>query len=800
MQEPTAPSWQHDEPSSTGPIIPRGEVEAELQRILASPIFRKAPRHSRFLSFVTRKALDASGDCIKEYLIGVEVFDRESDYDPGSDPVVRVEAGRLRSRLTAYYRKDGRLDPIHIELPKGTYAPVFQRNGIAPIEDAVPALRDGAGDVLIVPDTGPLEAASPKRKGRRIWAPALLLAFCLVAGYGAHRWRRSQAIASALANAPLVVADFTNTTGDAVFDDSLRQGLSSQLEQSPYLNLLSDRRIQQTLSLMAQPKDVRLTHQLAREACLRTAGAAVLEGSISMRGSQYALGLKAVSCDDGAPLTYVEITAARRDQVLKALGEAATNLRRKLGEPLVSVRQYDVPLESVTTSSLEALQAYTLGLRAKNVWGDFATAVPLLQRATSLDPNFAIAYSALGTIYPGSDGVAEEYLRKAYELRDRASLREQFYIDSHYHHLVTGDREAAKRVYELWNQTYPQDAAPISNLGQIYGVLGNHGKALTAFQNAVKLEPGNGLMQANLVLGYMEVNRLDEAQATAREAQAHNLDPPLIHLDLYFIDILQHDAAGMEQEPIGLMNKPGWEARMLGVEASTAAQGGQFVRSRNFTRRAVDFAVMANDKEAAAYYQSVAAVHEALVGNVDAAQRGLRAAQALSNKEYVNHAMVLALTGDFARAMQLVQSLNKQQPKDTVLQFNQLPAIRAAIALKQGDPAKAIEVLAPIAPYELGDGAYIPLYGVYLRGNAYLAQRQGVAAAAEFQKILDHPGVVLNEPIGALAHLGLGRAYVLSGDKVKARAAYQDFFAIWKDADPDIPIYKQAKAEYAKLK
>ena len=798
MQERTSESHQDGAHLSSGPAIPPEEVEAELRRILASQAFRKAPRHSRFLSFVVRKALAGYGESLKEYLIGLEVFDREADYDPSTDPVVRVEAGRLRSRLGEYYERLGKSDPVRIDLPKGTYLPLFHRNGIAPTGAA---LDEDVHKVIVIPGAGPPAVPSKNRTLRWSWALAILLVLCMLAGYGIHRWRKAQAIASALAANPLVLADFTNTTGDSVFDGTLRRGLAAQLEQSPFLTLLSDQRIADTLVLMLQPRDTRLTHPLAREVCQRTSSTAVVEGSIAMQGSKYALALKAVNCVDGELLADVGVTADGKDQVLKALGKAATKLRAKLGESPDSLQRYDVPLENVTTSSVEALQAYTLGKRAVYAWGDYAAAIPLYQRAVSLDPNFAVAYEALGTTYSneGEPSKADLNLGKAYALRDRVSAREKFAIESHYHHLVTGDRLAAARVYQLWAQTYPNDVGPHANLGQIYDTLGDHVKELDAFQEAVKLQPGDALMSANLVLAYVELNRLDEARAVAREAQARNLDPSLTHLELYMVDFLEHDTAGMEMEAVGLERKPDWEARMLDVEATTAAYSGQFVSSRELTRRAVDLAQSEGHKEVAASYEGTAAVQEAVVGNAMLAIQLAKASLALSKDPDVALTLALALAGDTTQATGLAADLAKRGARSTEVQFIFLPTIRAAIALAKGNSAEAIETLAPVTPYELGDVMIVALYPVYVRGNAYLAEGQGPEAAAEFQKIVDHPGIVMNEPIGALAHLGLGRAYALSGDTTKATTAYQDFLALWKDADPDIPIYKQAKAEYAKL-
>ncbi|MGA7921622.1 MAG: protein kinase [Candidatus Acidiferrales bacterium] len=647
-----------------------------------------------------------------------------------------------------------------------------------------------------------VQAVAQKRPGRwTILIPAaVVVVAALVAGGLYFRLRHAAPLTE---KDTIVLADFTNTTGDSVFDGALRQGLSSQLEQSPFLNLLSDERVAQMLALMAQPKDARLTRELAREVCQRTASTASIEGSISSLGSQYVLGLKAVNCRNGDVLANEQATANGKEQVLKVLGEAATKVRVKLGESLASVQKYDAPAENVTTPSLEALQAYSLGYLREEVKRDPAAAIPLFQRAVSLDPNFAMAYARLGTNYfnLGETARAAENTSKAYELRERVSEREKFCIVSLYEDFVTGNLDAARKAYELWAQTYPRDDIPPTNLAAIYTALGDYDRTLAANQEALKLSPESGVSYSNIVAGYLAVNRLDEARATAQEAQAHNLDNPANHQVLYAVDFLQHDAARMEHEAAAVMGKPGFEDIMLESESDTAAYAGQFSKARELTRRASESAQRADEKETAAGYEAEAAWREALVGNMSKAKQQAQAALALSTGRDVEaiSAIPLGLVGDAAQATQLAADMAKRFPENTIVQFNYLPTIHAAIALKAGNAAKAIEALVPVAPYELGYVGQV-LYPIYLRGDAYLAAHQGSAAAAEFQKILDHPGVVVNEPIGALAHLGLARAYALSGDTAKAQAAYQDFFGLWKDADPDIPILIAAKAEYAKLK
>jgi serine/threonine protein kinase/tetratricopeptide (TPR) repeat protein len=603
----------------------------------------------------------------------------------------------------------------------------------------------------------------------------------------------------------IVLADFTNTTGDPVFDGALRQGLSSQLEQSPFLNLLSDERIAQTLSLMAQPKDTPLTPELAREVCQRTAGAAVLDGSIAQVGMPYLLTLKAVNCSNGESLASTEAQASDKNHVLDALGKVASEMRSKLGESLISVQKYDVPAENVTTPSLEALKAYGLGYQAMVVNSNFSAAIPLFQRAINLDPNFAMAYARLGTSYANlNENVrAADSIRTAYQLRGGVSERERLYIGSHYEDVVTGNLEAARKAYELSAQTYPRDT-PLANLGTVYSELGDHDKALAAYQEALKLNSETGYRYGYLVNGYMQLNRLDEAKATAQEAKAHNLDSPVIAVNLYWVDFLQHDTAGMEREAAGLMDRAGYKDQMLNYESDTAAYGGQFAKARKLTWRAVESAQRGDEKEAAAGYEAEAALREALVGNMILAKQQAHAALALARgrDERAMSAVALGMAGESDQALQLADDLNKRFTEDTVVQFNYLPTIRAAVALHAKDIRNAIDVLSPAAPYELGTSSQnfnFYLYPIYVRGEALLAGDQAALAATEFQKILDHPGLVLNEPIGALAHLELGRAYTLQGDTAKARAKYQEFLTLWKDADPDIPILKQAKAEYAKL-
>jgi tetratricopeptide (TPR) repeat protein len=600
----------------------------------------------------------------------------------------------------------------------------------------------------------------------------------------------------------VVLAEFANTTGDPVFDGALRQGLWSQLEQSPYLNLVSEERIAQTLSLMAQPKDSRLSHALAREVCQRTAGAAVLEPAIAQVGTEYLLTLKAMNCSNGETIAAAGAQAQDKNHVLDALGKLASSIRNQVGESLASVEKYDAPPESVTTPSLEALKSYSLGYRALVVKSDYAGAIPLFQRAISLDPNFAMAHARLGTSYYNvyETAKAAAQLRLAFDLKERVSDREKFYIASHYELFVTGNLEAARRIYELSAQTYPRDI-PLNNLGLIYSELGDFDKALSAYQTVLKVSSPTGNRYANLVNGYVQLNRLDEAKATARESLSHGIDSPELHVALYWVAFLEGDRAEMVHQASELSGKQGHEDQMLNYEADTASYFGQLAKSRNLTRRAIEASQSAGEKEAPAVFQAQAAVREALVGNLKSAKEQASVALALSKSRDVEalSAVALKMAGDTTTANRLAADLEKRYPEDTIVQTNYLPALRGAMRQSAGQA----EQNGTPSPYEFGGNlatVNFAFYPVYLRGVAYLAAHEGAPAAAEFRKILDHPGALRSEPIGALARLQLGRALLQSGDSANAKSAYQEFLTLWKDADPDVPILKQANSEFSKLK
>jgi len=643
---------------------------------------------------------------------------------------------------------------------------------------------------------------------RRRWT-AMAVTTILVIGLAAGGWLFFSRKAHALTDKDtIVLADFTNTTGDAVFDGALRQGLSVQLEQSPFLSIISDEQVQQTLKMLDQKPEAKLTPEIARELCQRTSSAAVLEGSIAQIGTQYLLTLKAVNCVSGKTLASTEAQASDKNHVLDSLGKAASDIRNKLGESLSTVQKFDTPLEQATTSSLEALKAASSGNKVMYATGQ-AAAIPFFKRAVELDPNFALSYAYLGRMYGdiGESGLAAEYSRKAYALRDRTSEPEKFLISAHFSIAVTGNMENAAQTCELWAQAYPRAEIPHDFLaGIILPVMGQYERAAAEATNAIRLAPDKPISYRLFMANSIALNHLDEAKSTYRQALERNLNHPFFHLDLYDIGFLQNDASAMAQQIAWSEGKPAIEDELLSLEADTAAYSGRLRNAREFSRRAMDSAERAEEKETASTYLALSAVREALFGDADEARRraALAVARSAGRDTQYGVALALAYAGDGAGAQILADILAKRFPEDTIVQSSYLPTIRAKLAVSKGNASEAIEDLRAGTPYELGQTTssvygWNALYPVFVRGEAYLAAHRGNEAAIEFQKILDHRGIVLNEPIGALARLQIGRAYVMQEETAKARAAYQDFLTLWKDADPDIPILIAAKSEFAKL-
>ena len=650
-------------------------------------------------------------------------------------------------------------------------------------------------------------APVPAAAGTNLSKILVLAAVVVVALIAGGLYWRSRSASPVNSTAPLstkdavVLADFDNKTGDAVFDDALKQALAVQLGQSPFLNILSDRKVVETLRLMGSQPGARITQDVARELCVRTGSKAIVLGSISNFGGQYVIGLDAVGCSSGDTLAKEQEEAASKQDVLKALGKAAASLRTKLGESLASVQKFDVPVEA-TTPSLEALKAYSLGITTGRTKGD-AEAIPFMKRAIELDPNFAMAYCAIAVEYSnlGRADLAAENARKAYDMRDRVSERERYRISAFYFQNDTGEVEKATEAYELWAKSYPRDSIPHGNLAVIYSALGQFDKAITEVETQQRLEP-NIVGYGNLATNYINVNRLKEARQTLQEAQQKNFDGFFIRSNLYALAFLSGDSAEMERQVAWAAGRPGEEDQMLDVHADTQAFYGRLEKARDLARRASDSAVRADAKETGAQWLAFQAVREAELGNLAAARQGVARALALAPGRDVKvlSAMALARAGETSQSQAILEGLKKSEPSNTYLKVYWFPVIEAGIELAHQAPDRAIIALEPALPYELGGPPPgVSMYPAYMRGLAYLAQKNGPAAAAEFQKFIDHSAVVQNFLTGSLARLQLARAYVVSGDTAKAKAGYQNFFTLWKDADSDIPILNEAKAEYAKL-
>jgi eukaryotic-like serine/threonine-protein kinase len=656
-------------------------------------------------------------------------------------------------------------------------------------------------------------AVGPTRKSTR-WAVAF--AAGVVIGLAMGGWLFLSRKAHALTDKDtIVLADFANRTGDSVFDGTLRQGLAVQLEQSPFLSLISDDRIRQTLQLMDKPPDTKLTPQTARDLCQRVGSKAYIGGSITNLGTHYVIGLDAVNCATDDSLTEEQVEAAGKEKVLDALDRAATNLRERLGESLKTVQQHDAPLQQVTTTSVDALKAYSEAeTKPEPIAG-----LPFLKRAVELDPSFAAAYHEMGRAYlsVGENGLAGHYFRKAFDLRDRMSEREKYLVAGDYYTWVTGELEKANNTYEQWAAAYPRDSNPHGSLALNYAEFGQYQKGLAEEIEAMKLcggcTMGTLVTYGNIVAFYQFLNRLDEAKAAYTQALAHDYaesehDVPL-HAFRYVIAFLEHDDAEMERQVTWAVGKSGIEDILVSFRSDTEAYAGHFERARQLSQQAAEEAKGEDQQETQALYFLNAAMREDEVGN--AARARQQATSALSKASSQDWdfqacaALVLARAGDTDRAENVADSLHRNYPLNTLLNQYWLPTIRAAAQLVRRRPDSALDLLRPASIYEMGQPwvaapVMISLYPAYLRGEAYLQLRNGRQASREFQKLVDHPGVVGDFILGALARLQLGRAYAMQGDTAKAKATYQDFLTLWKDADPDIPILMEAKAEYAKLK
>jgi eukaryotic-like serine/threonine-protein kinase len=668
------------------------------------------------------------------------------------------------------------------------------------------------------PDDTPKSTAVPEPKSvarrRTLWVSGAIVVFFAAVATGYFAFHSPAKLTE---KDTIVLAEFSNSTGDAVFDDTLKTALTVGLDQSPFLNVLSDNKVEATLKLMTRPVNTKLTPDIARELCMRAGSKAYIAGSIANLGNEYVVGLKAVDCQSGEPLAQQQVTANGKEKVLNAVGEAAAKLRAQLGESLPSVRRLDVPLDEATTSSLEALQAYSLGLKAFHD-NYAAAALPWDQRAVELDPNFAIAYEDVGVDYLGlgEEESAREYYTKAFELREHASGREKLAISADYYRVVTGEREKAAQTYQEWIASYPRDYRAYLRLGTAYAEMGQYEKAVQTTRESLRLAPDSVGPNANLTNCLLALQRFDEARQMAQRAKARKLDNLVIHDALYALAFIGNDPSAMTEQQRWFAGRPEENIWFL-LASDTEAYAGHLSKARELTRRSADSAIRADRKENGAIALENSALREAAFGNLNRAKQA--AAEGLnlmptSQGVAVEAALAYAMGGDSARAESLAQNLNKRYPLDTQTQSLWLPAIRAQLALNRKNPADAVKSLQAASAIEFGQILFVAnlscLYPTYKRGEAYLAAGQGKEAAIEFQKILDHGGIVWNCWTGALAHLGVARANALqyrslqgadaNAARVRALASYKDFLTLWKDADADIPILKQANAEYAKLK
>ena len=735
--------------------------------------------------------------------------DRDLRYQHASE--MRADLQRLRrdidpSRTSAR----GMMAAPDASSGAGVYAAgATPQAGTTPVSGTTPALGTtpvfGTTPVMGTTPASGTAPAAPTAKRSTLWLAAV--AVVALAAIGAGAWFYLNRGPKLTSKDTIVLADFSNTTGQAVFDGTLKQALLVQLSQSPFLNILPRARVQQTLRLMGQPADAAITSEMAREICERTSSAATLDGSISMLGSQYVIGLNAADCQNGNSLAREQVTANRPEDVLAALGNAVTKLRARLGESLASIQQFNTPLAEATTSSLPALKAFSTAQTVHNQKGD-AAAIPYFKQAIRLDPNFALAYDGLGIAYSnlGEFSLAAEYLTKAYALRNRVSERERLMITAMYNNLASGDLDAARQAYQQWEQTFPRDFTAPIDLGSLYMETGQFDSAVNQTLVSIRLNPENPIEYSNLAQIYLALGRLDDARSTLDEARSRHFDYPFLHVTHYLLAFAQNDQAGMKKQAAWAVGKVGSEDMFLSFESDTAAYSGRLAEARNLDQQAVATAQRDGMGEDAWLWNLDAALHEAELGDPARARQiagELLKTPGIDRYTEAVAALALARAGDAAGAQAVVASLSTQFPGDTVINSYWLPTLRAAIALDRGDAAQALQALQPTASYQIGlvnpFSNYSTLYPVFLRGLALLEEKQGKQAAAAFQFILSHRGAVLNFPIGALAQLDLARAQALAGDSSAARTSYQNFFALWQHADPGISILQQAKSEYAKL-
>jgi eukaryotic-like serine/threonine-protein kinase len=772
---------------ATGMVPFRGDTsalifQAILDRAPVSPI-RLNPDLPVKLEDIINKALEKDRNLRYQHAADIRAdlqrLKRDTDTGravasiSGSVPVAQESGSRPALQPVAQPASSGSVTPV----AAGSAATVVPASGSSPVV-ALPA--------------------NTSSKRTAIIAIAAVLIAALVAGGLLLRSRRANALSE---KDTVVLADFVNTTGDAVFDGTLKQALAVQLEQSPYLNLLPESRVRQALHFMGRPADERISNDVAREIGIREQAKAFLTGSIASLGTHYVITISALNAQNGDVLARAEVEAESKEQVLKSLDKAASDLRGKLGESIGSVQQFATPLEQATTSSLEALQAFSAG-QASHQRQDDAKSIPDLKRAVELDPNFAMAYATLGVAYNNlaQSQLADSFITKAFDLKERASERERFYISSHYYDIVTRDIDKAIEVYEQWLQVYPRDSAARDNLALRYQAIGQQEKALASASESLRNDPKDSYAYQNTADAYERLNRFDEARAVAEKAVAQGMNGP-VRFTLFDLAILRGDEAAQRREMEFFAGRPD-EPFLLFFEARNQCSRGKLRAARAAYSKTESVTQHLGYKEFGGIILGEQAMCEAIVGNIEESRRKVSEALAASQDRDTRSTVmqVLALTGDTARTEKIADDLVRQDPTDTILNKVLVPFAQAAMSLQHNQPAEAVARLEKAAPYEFGSGPGSTGYSInYPRGEAYLRLKDGAKAAAEYQKILAHRGTDALDARYNLAHLGLGRAYALQGNTASAKSAYQDFFAGWKDADPDVPILKQAGSEYAAL-
>ena len=764
------------------------EVVEEVQRVLHSQRFFKAEALRNFLGFIVERTLQGHADELKESVVAMEAFNRGSSFDPRLDAFVRVQAGRLRTALSEYYQTEGANDPVSIEVPKGSYTPLFGfRGNLLP---GKPVTR------------------------KRHWLPwaisfttLLVLAAALLWVFRG-RFPSSQNGASPIGRDIIVVADFDNTTGDPVFDQTIRQALLIDLDQSPFLNILPDHEVEETRRLMARPHSDQLTLDLAREVCQRAGGTVVLSGSIASMGRLYVIGMTAANCGTGETIIREQARAEGKEQVLQSLDKAAFDLRAKLGESIANLQKYSVPLERVTTSSLKALQSYSEGILTRNRRGDMES-VPFFERAIELDPTFAMAYNRLGGIYFDNMqfDLASEMFRKAFALRERVSQRERYYIESRVYHFVDGDLDKALALYLAWESEFPRDCVPFTGAGMIHNATGDYDKSVGDFQNALLRNPDFAYNYTNLAEVLLTLDRRQETRKVINDMQSRKLEEPDQYFTMYALASLEGDTAEMQRQVTGAAGNPSATQILLLFQAQEEAGKGRMTEARRLIQQAVDLALSLHENDPAAIWQAQSALFDAELGDRRQAIAKVDLALATSRCRDVRilAALALARTGEIDRAVEMDAKLKHDFPLDTILFHYWLPSIEASIDLQRKDPSAALAHLQNARQFEMGQPSSFqivaigPMYPVLLRGEALLNQGHAAKSITELRNFQQHPGVVQSYPTVVHARLDLARALAANGQADAAQAEYREFLGHWKSADKDLAVLAQVRHESEQL-